>query len=143
MPPIVKLLGYAGLLPFVGLALATLIYAGNNLFVDALKLYSFGIFAFMCGAWWPSQDIQHAKFWRTVLSNLFFLVAFFTYLFFAELWLPVGAGLFMLLWSIEHFTALVPNSTAAYRKFRFVLSLIASLSMLSPSLFSLLSNSQS
>jgi hypothetical protein len=129
MRPIVKLLGYAGLLPFIGLAITSLIFAQNSLSVEALSLYSFGIFAFLCGAWWPAQDMQQANFWRIVLSNVFFLMAFFSYIFLSELWLLIGAGLFIMLWGIESFSLLLPKSSKEYFSMRANLTTIASLSM--------------
>ena len=79
MPTVVKFLGYAGLIPFISLASLSIVLTDNALFIDFLTLYSFGIFTFLCGAWWPTTDMQNAKFWRVVLSNLLFLTAFFVF----------------------------------------------------------------
>jgi hypothetical protein len=130
MPPVVKILGYAGLIPFIGLAFLSIVLTDNGLAKDPLALYAFGIFTFLCGTWWPTADMQDAKLWRIVLSNVLFLSAFFVFLFFPNQWLAIGAMLFILIWAIEHFSALIPEASHAYTKMRTVLSFVASLSML-------------
>ena len=130
MPPVVRILGYAGLIPFIILAILSIMVIDNGLAKDALALYAFGIFTFLCGAWWPNADMQDAKFWRIVLSNILFLTAFFAFLLLPHQWLVIGAVLFMLIWAIEHFSALIPETSHAYTKMRTVLSFVASLSML-------------
>lgn len=130
MPAIMKLLGYAGLLPFIALAALSIMVKQNTSIIAAQALYSFGIFTFLCGAWWPTVDMQQAKFWRILLSNIFFLLAFFSYLFIAEHWLAIGAGLFIVLWAIERFSALVPKLNLHYLTMRATLSIVASISML-------------
>ena len=131
MPTIVKILGYMGLLPFIGLAVLSIIVNDNSFLVSALCIYAFGIFTFLCGAWWPTADMQQAKFWRVLLSNVFFLLAFFSYLFVPELWLVIGAGLFIMLWAIERFSSLLPKPSKEYFRMRLNLTMVASLSMLS------------
>lgn len=135
MPHIVKLLGYAGLIPFISLAFLSILFTDNHLFIDALCLYSFGIFIFLCGAWWPTADMQDAKFWRIMLSNILFLTAFFIFLFLPSQWLAMGAFLFILIWVIERFSSLIPVISDAYRTMRAVLSVVAGLSMLTTYIF--------
>jgi hypothetical protein len=135
MPPVVKILGYAGLIPFIGLALLSIMVINNELLINALALYGFGIFIFLCGAWWPTADMQQAKLWRIVLSNVLFLTAFFTYLFLPNQWLVIAAFLFMLIWAIERFGTLVPKMSNAYIKMRTVLSFVACLSLLTAYVF--------
>jgi hypothetical protein len=130
MPPVVKILGYAGLIPFIGLALLSIMVINNELLVHALALYSFGIFTFLCGAWWPTADMQQAKFWRIILSNVLFLTAFFTFLLLPNQWLAIAAFLFIFIWVIERFGSLVPEMSNAYIKMRTVLSFVASVSLL-------------
>lgn len=125
-----KLLGYAGLLPFIALAALSIIVKENTSIIATLSLYSFGIFTFLCGAWWPTVDMQQAKFWRILLSNIFFLMAFFSYLLIPENWLAIGAGLFIVMWAIERFSALVPKPNLDYLTMRAILTSVASISML-------------
>ena len=135
MPHIVKLLGYAGLIPFISLAFLSILFTDNHLFIDALCLYSFGIFIFLCGAWWPTADMHDAKFWRIVLSNILFLIAFFTFLLIPEQWLAIGACLFILIWSIERFSSLIPKTSHTYSHLRMILTIVASISMITTYLF--------
>jgi hypothetical protein len=135
MPSTVKILGYAGLIPFFGLAILSITLNDNILVIDSLSLYAFGIFTFLCGAWWPTTDMQNAKFWRIVLSNVLFLTAFFVFLLLSNQWLAIGALLFILVWAIEHFSSLIPQLSPSYSKMRTVLTLVASLSMITTYLF--------
>ena len=135
MPPTIKILGYAGLIPFFGLAVLSIVLSDNILVIDFLALYAFGIFTFLCGAWWPTADMQDAKFWRIVLSNVLFLTAFFAFLLLPNQWLAIGSVLFILIWAMERFSSLIPKASAAYSKMRMILTLVASISMLITYLF--------
>ena len=135
MPPTIKILGYAGLIPFFGLAVLSIVLSDNILVIDSLALYAFGIFTFLCGAWWPTADMQDAKFWRIVLSNVLFLTAFFAFLLLPNQWLAIGPVLFILIWAMERFSTLIPKASAAYSKMRMILTLVASISMLITYLF--------
>ncbi|WP_293752234.1 DUF3429 domain-containing protein [uncultured Paraglaciecola sp.] len=135
MPPVVKTLGYVGLIPFIGLTFLSTMMKHNALIENALALYAFGIFSFLCGAWWPTTDMQDAKFWRVVLSNILFLTAFFGFLLLPNHWLAIGAALFIIIWAIEHFSSLLPEVSYSYKKMRTVLSVVASLSMLTTYVF--------
>ena len=130
MPPTIKILGYAGLIPFFGLAVLSIVLSDNILVIDSLALYAFGIFTFLCGAWWPTADMQDAKFWRIVLSNVLFLTAFFAFLLLPNQWLAIGSVLFIIIWAMERFSSLIPKASAAYSKMRMILTLVASISML-------------
>jgi hypothetical protein len=135
MPTVVTILGYAGLMPFITLATLSIVLSDNGLFIDFLALYTFGIFTFLCGAWWPTTDMQTAKLWRIVLSNLLFLTAFFVYLLMPNQWLALGACLFILIWVIERFSSLIPTLPHAYLRLRSVLTITASLSMITSYIF--------
>jgi hypothetical protein len=135
MPSTIKILGYAGLIPFFGLAVLSLTLNDNTLVIDSLSLYAFGIFTFLCGAWWPTTDMQNAKFWRIVLSNVLFLTAFFVFLLLSNQWLAIGSLLFILIWAIERFSSLIPQHSLSYSKMRTVLTFVASLSMITTYLF--------
>jgi hypothetical protein len=135
MPSTIKILGYAGLIPFFGLAVLSLTLNDNTLVIDSLSLYAFGIFTFLCGAWWPTTDMQNAKFWRIVLSNVLFLTAFFVFLLLSNQWLAIGSLLFILIWAIERFSSLIPQHSLSYSTMRTVLTFVASLSMITTYLF--------
>ncbi|MFT6990032.1 MAG: hypothetical protein ACJASL_002010 [Paraglaciecola sp.] len=135
MPSTIKILGYAGLIPFFGLAILSLTLNDNLLIIDSLSLYAFGIFTFLCGAWWPTADMQNAKLWRIVLSNVLFLTAFFVFLLLSNQWLAIGALLFIVVWAIERFSSLIPQLSPSYSKMRTVLTFVASLSMITTYLF--------
>jgi hypothetical protein len=130
MSSTIKVLGYAGLIPFIGLAVLSIMLTDSKTVIDALALYAFGIFTFLCGAWWPTADMQYAKFWRVVLSNVLFLSAFFSFLLLPHQWLAIGAGLFILIWAIERFSGLLPKYSLAYKKMRTVVSVVASVCMI-------------
>ena len=130
MPLSIKILGYAGLVPFITLAVLSSVLTDNSVVVDSLALYAFGIFTFLCGAWWPTADMHDAKFWRIILSNILFLIAFFTFLLLPDQWLAIGAGLFILVWAIERFSTLIPKTSDTYSQLRMILTIVASLSMI-------------
>ncbi|MGK0268458.1 MAG: hypothetical protein ACI8Y3_001075 [Paraglaciecola sp.] len=130
MPISIKILGYAGLIPFISLAVLSSVLTDNSLAIASLALYAFGIFTFLCGAWWPTADMHDAKFWRIVLSNILFLIAFFTFLLLPDQWLAIGAGLFILVWAIERFSTLIPKTSDTYSQLRMILTIVASLSMI-------------
>lgn len=135
MPISIKILGYAGLIPFISLAVLSSVLTDNSLAIASLALYAFGIFTFLCGAWWPTADMHDAKFWRIVLSNILFLIAFFTFLLLPEQWLAIGAGLFVIVWAIERFSTLIPKTSDTYSQLRMILTIVASLSMITTYLF--------
>jgi hypothetical protein len=130
MPISINILGYAGLIPFISLAVLSSVLTDNSLAIASLALYAFGIFTFLCGAWWPTADMHDAKFWRIVLSNILFLIAFFTFLLLPDQWLAIGAGLFILVWAIERFSTLIPKTSDTYSQLRMILTIVASLSMM-------------
>jgi hypothetical protein len=135
MPSTIKILGYAGLIPFFGLTILSMTLTDNLLVIDSLALYAFGIFTFLCGAWWPTTDMQDAKVWRIILSNVLFLTAFFAFLLLSNHWLAIGAVLFILIWAIEQYSSLIPHVSPSYSKMRTVLTFVASLSMITTYLF--------
>jgi apolipoprotein N-acyltransferase len=130
MPPTIKILGYAGLIPFICLPVLSIAIGDKGQMEDALALYAFGIFTFLCGSWWPTADLQVAKFWRIVLSNILFLTAFFIFLLLPNQWLAIAPVLFILIWAIERFSSVIPETSHAYKDMRTVLSVVASLSMI-------------
>lgn len=128
--PVIRLLGYAGLIPFVLPVL--LVLAGWQhaaLARGAAEIYAFGIVSFLCGSWWglSLRDDSPRAFW---LSNLFFLLAFFIYLV-ASAWWPLAAAIILIsLLFAEQGQGLFSPFPPHYRKLRIQLSAVAAASML-------------
>ncbi len=128
--PLIRLLGYAGLLPFVLPALLVLFespYAAQAR--EAAGLYAFGIICFLCGSWWglALRDDAKKAFW---LSNLIFLLALFVFLL-ARPWWPLAAAVLLAgLLFAEHGGGLFAPFPRHYRVLRTQLSTVAAASML-------------
>jgi hypothetical protein len=123
-------LGYAGLIPFV---IPAILIATNStyspLLTSIVNAYGFGIICFLTGAWWGVGLTTDST--RTlILSNMFFLVAFFGYISQSIWWALVAALLLMSIFFVEHYTTAMPATRKYYRKMRGTLSLVASASML-------------
>ena len=126
----IALLGYAGLIPFVVLAAAVVFgseYANPARVIAAA--YAFGSISFLCGSWWglALRSGSNRVLW---LSNLYFLVGFFAFVFAPAWWALAAAILLMSLFFAEQNTALFSGLPENYRRMRIVLSGIAALSML-------------
>ena len=125
------LLGYAGLIPFVAVAVALILGVEHRLLsLSVINAYAFGIFCFLCGSWWGlglPRDRREAL----VFSNLLFLVAFFVFSLASEWWPLTACLLLVALFVIEQSGRIVPFASAAYRRMRGLLTLIAAGSMLS------------
>ncbi len=127
---VANLLGYCGLLPFV--VPAVLVAMDSDHAPLALRIgevYAFGIIAFLTGSWW-GMSLQRANGKVLLLSNLYFLVALFIFLFAGQWWSLAAAILLMSLFFAENSSTLFPDMTVHYRKMRAILTLVASASML-------------
>ncbi len=128
--PVVRLLGYAGLLPFV--VPVIMVYLGTPFAAQArgvAEVYAFGIISFLCGSWWglSLRDDSPKVFW---LSNLIFLLAFFIFLF-ATAWWPLAAAIILTsLLFAEQGNTLFDPFPEHYRKLRIHLTAVASAAML-------------
>ena len=126
-----SLLGFAGLLPFVVPALLVVLQTRwAPLALDIGHAYAFGIISFLCGSWW-GMGLERDDGKPLLLSNLYFLVALFIFVFAAQWWSLAAAILLMGLFFAENSSTLFPEIRSGYRKMRAILSLVASLSMLS------------
>ncbi len=126
----VRALGYAGLLPFVGLAaVAWLAPDLAERALDTLELYAFGIVAFLLGSWW-GQSLLRPSPATSVLSNGLFLLALAALLFTGRLWLPICAVLLVLVWVAERHLEPSKDAAAWYRGLRLQLSVVAAVSLL-------------
>lgn len=127
---IYSLLGFAGLIPFVAAAaLAAMEIDNAELFRRIGEVYAFGIICFLTGSWW-GMSLKRENGKALLLSNLYFLAAFFIFLFAAEWWSLAAAILLMSLFFAEYSGSLFPDLGAYYRKLRALLTLVASVSML-------------
>jgi len=127
---VIGALGYAGLIPFVVPALLVLGGVGQaGIWQSLAGAYAFGIIAFLTGSWW---GLALAPATRSVLllSNIYFLLALFCYLFAARFW-PLAAALLLLAIHVtEQHSDLLPAFARDYRKLRGILTLVAGGSML-------------
>ncbi|MBT8435610.1 MAG: DUF3429 domain-containing protein [Gammaproteobacteria bacterium] len=123
-------LGYAGLIPFVVPAsLITLGSEHSGLLTSLAGSYAFGIVCFLAGSWWGMGLLPGSRS-ALLLSNLYFLVAFFIFLFAFEIWALAAAVLLIGIFLAEQRSSLFPAFPASYSVMRTMLTLVASASML-------------
>jgi hypothetical protein len=127
---VINTLGYAGLIPFVIPALLIILGSEYSQFLTSLVgSYAFGIICFLTGSWWGMGLLPGSRS-ALLLSNLYFLIAFFIFLFAIEVWVLASAVLLIGIFLAEQRSSLFPEFPASYRVMRTMLTLIASASML-------------
>lgn len=127
---VINTLGYAGLIPFVIPALLIILGSEYSQFLTTLVgSYAFGIICFLTGSWWGMGLLPGSRS-ALLLSNLYFLIAFFIFLFAIEVWVLASAVLLIGIFLAEQRSSLFPEFPASYRVMRTMLTLIASASML-------------
>jgi len=127
---VANLLGIAGLIPFVAPAALVAIGSENaELYRRIGEVYAFGIICFLTGSWW-GMSLKRENGRALLLSNLYFLAAFFVFLFAAQWWSLAAAVLLMSLFFAENSGSLFPDLDAHYRKLRAILTMVAGVSML-------------
>lgn len=121
------LLGYAGLIPFVGLAAASFFLSAEQLglALAALMSYAAVILSFLTGIHW-AQGLQSGSAGRLVWSIIPSLLAWLALLMPLDLGLPVVVLSLLLVWIAEKGC----GWPSWYLRLRFQLSFIASLSLL-------------
>lgn len=129
-PSVVYWLGYSGLIPFVVLSIWLALNPTDALAKNALGLYGFGIFSFLCGAWWLGDSPARKEAFKRVLSNVLFLIAFFAMVFFEAHQLWVLAALFVVLYGVEHHSPLFYPFNPKYRLMRQCLTSVVAVSLL-------------
>lgn len=134
MRPIHSILGYLGLIPFIGLS--ALHISGWQIAYDILISYSALIISFLAGVLWMSSMQAKLSASYAVLSNLIMLASW------AVLWGGQSFGglysfslLFITLYLIEYRT-LQPHYPVEFFTLRGRLTLIATISLLAAELFS-------
>jgi hypothetical protein len=117
--PLIHLLGYAGLIPFVGLTAMQFLpqAAGFNLPYAAFQSYSQIILAFMAGVLWPVLHQQSAKLFPLWVVS-FALIAWFSSLLQPVPQLMVFAAAFALLRLMEIRLADSLSYSPAYQRLR-------------------------
>lgn len=124
-------LGYSGLIPFVVLSCWLAMSETNaGEVTHILRFYAFGIFSFMCGAWWLAEASQGHERIKRILSNVFFLVAFFIGAFFERWSFLTLALLFVGLFFVEFYSPLFRPFDAGYRLMRKCLTAVVFVSLL-------------
>ena len=126
---VTRILGYAGLIPFVLPALLAAIDSPQAAMATTIAgAYALAILCFLFGSWWgmAQQSGVGATLW---LSNGLLLLALGIYLFANTWWLVSAAVLLAAAWLIEQNRNLFPNYPAAYRQLRSILTGVAAASM--------------
>lgn len=123
---VTRLLGIAGLVPFVAPALLAL--SGSALAAAAVPVaaaYALAIICFLCGSWWGAAQASGERA-GLLLSNIYLLLSLGIYLFASDWW-PLAAALLLLgAWLCEHFCRWFASD---YRRMRGLLTLVAGGSM--------------
>jgi len=127
-PAVNRVLGYAGLIPFVLPALLVLSGSDHGAVTALAGSYALAIICFICGSWWGMAQASGARatLW---LSNAYLLVALLLYLFASEWWSLSAAFLLVGAWVCEQNEELFPTYPQDYRRMRTILTLIAAISM--------------
>ena len=127
---VINTLGYAGLIPFVIPTLLIILGSEHSQFLTSLVgSYAFGIICFLTGSWWGMGLLPGSRS-ALILSNLYFLIAFFIFVFALEVWSLAAAVLLIGIFLAEQRSSLFPDFPASYRAMRTLLTLIASACML-------------
>jgi hypothetical protein len=126
---VTRLLGVAGLVPFVLPAL--LVASGSELAALSARIaagYALAIICFLAGSWWGMAQASGNRA-TLILSNLYLLLALALYLFAIEWW-PLAAMLLLLgAWACEQSKLLFPAFPPTYRHLRILLTLGSAASM--------------
>jgi hypothetical protein len=126
---VARLLGYAGIIPFVIPALLLLTGSTHAALANAIAAsYALAILCFLCGSWWGMAQASTRRA-TLLLSNAYLLLALSLYLFTPEWWALAAALLLAGAWLCEQNASLFPAYPAEYRRLRAILTLCASASM--------------
>ena len=127
-------LACCGLLPYFAAPLSLTVWPNRSELILALfATYSFGIIAFLLGAWWGLALIRRgtAALW---MSNGLFIIAFLGKGLLADgSWLLVAAALMIAIWLAEGLHWLFRPQPVYYRRLRGTLSWVAAVCLLSAS----------
>lgn len=126
-----RLLGYAGLIPFV-LPVLLLAFGLSNQpwLLTFSQAYAFGIVCFLAGSWWGLALPSNSSL-LMALSNGYFLLALVLYLFAPRWWSLAAALLLICIFLTERTAVFMTLLSQSYRRMRAILTLVAATSMLS------------
>lgn len=126
---VIRVLGYAGLIPFVVPAIVAVSTSTQaELAVAIAESYALAIICFLCGSWWGAARISNSRA-ALILSNVYLLLALALFLFAREWWSLFAALLLAGSWLCEQNSRMFPDNPADYRRMRAILSLVAAASM--------------
>jgi hypothetical protein len=126
---IVRLLGYAGIVPFVVPAALVMTGSAHTALANAFAAsYALAILCFLCGSWWGMAQAS-ARRATLLISNAYLLLALALYLFTPEWWSLAAAVLLAGAWLCEQNASLFPIYPDGYRRLRAILTICASASM--------------
>ena len=126
---LVRVLGYAGLIPFVYAALLVVSHSPYApLAAELAGSYALAIICFLFGSWWGMAQSSAVR-TTLLLSNTLLLVALALYLFARQWWPLAAAGLLVGAWFCEQSRGLFPAYAPQYRVMRTLLTLVAASSM--------------
>ena len=124
-----RVLGYAGLIPFVCAALLVASASPHaSLSAELVGSYALAIICFLFGSWWGMAQSSAVR-TTLLLSNALLLLALAAYLFAREWWPLAAAGLLVCTWLCEQSRGLFPDYAPQYRVMRSLLTLVAAISM--------------
>lgn len=126
---VTRMLGYAGLIPFV---LPALLMVSDSSYAavsaQVTCAYALAIICFLCGSWWGMAQTSGLRV-TLVLSNVFLLLALLLYLLVPEWWPLASALLLVGAWICEQNRSLFPAYLPQYRHMRALLTVVAASSL--------------
>lgn len=131
LPSVAIWLGRAGLLPFIGLSLATYLDPERAaLWRNVLATYALAINCFLVGAWWGIALIR--RYWVLLaLSNVIVLIAFFGHVILpVEKFLTLCALLFPCTLITERLHPMFKPQPSYYAQLRLQLTVVATAALL-------------
>lgn len=131
VPAYAQGLGWAGLLPFIGLSVLVYLQPYHGLlWADVLSSYALAIICFLVGVWWGLALIRRSA-RALVLSNVVVIAAFFGHVLLpAKGFLGLCALLFPTTALLERWLPLFRPQPAYYARLRLQLTLVASVTLL-------------
>lgn len=131
VPAFARGLGWAGLLPFIGLCLLIYLQPHHELlWGDVLSSYALAIICFLVGVWWGLALIRRSAA-ALVLSNAVVILAFFGHVLLAvKSFLILCAVLFPATTLIERLLPLFRPQPTYYARLRMQLTVVATMALL-------------
>jgi hypothetical protein len=135
LPVLTQALGYSGVLPFIGLAMAIGLQPQQQRWQQLLAGYALAILCFLLGAWWAIALLRRFRL-PLLLSNLLVIATVFSFIL-----LPTGyfyliaATLFIVLTVVERRHPQFSRQPTYYALMRVRLSAIAAASLVAGFLF--------